>query len=45
MLFQHQPYIDQEPLQLTQREVGAVLDVVCGTAGTSSPFEVGHVFT
>ena len=40
MLFQHQPYIDQDPLQLSQREVGAVLDAVCGTAGTPSAWGV-----
>lgn len=36
MLFQHQPYLDQEPLQLSQQETAAVVDVVCGTAGSPS---------
>ena len=40
MLFQHQPYIDQEPLLLSQQEVGAVVDAVCGTAGTPTPWGV-----
>ena len=40
MLFQHQAYMDQEPLQLSQREVGAVVDAVCGTAGTASAWGV-----
>lgn len=40
MLFQHQPYIDQEPLHLNQREIGAVVDAVCGTAGSASAWGV-----
>ncbi|KAK9785017.1 hypothetical protein WJX73_004062 [Symbiochloris irregularis] len=37
MLFQHQPYADQDPLPLTQAETAAVVDAVCGTAGMPSP--------
>ena len=40
MLFQHLPYIEQEPLHLSQQETGAAVDVVFGTAGQPSPWGV-----
>lgn len=36
LLFRHQPYSAQESLDLTQRDVAAVVEAVCGTAGSPS---------
>ena len=43
LLFQYLPYSQQEPLQMSQLDIAALIEAVCGAAGASGVWGVSAV--